>query len=325
LERILKILVIRFSSFGDIVLTYPFLNELRRLYPEAQIDFLVKKQFIGVIQLHSAVDNIFILSDNGKNRMKSEKYDVVFNLQGNPKSIFLSLYLGRKIFKVRKDTLKKLVLVNLKINTLQNSLPVFAKYLVTLRAFNPEARTDYTVTGKLRTAEFGNNTGEYSVVSPSSKHFTKRMPADKFIEILNSFKTKIILTGDNNVIDAEICSYISKNVSNAENLCGKLTFGELAAYIQKSKFIICNDSGILHLAEALNKKVFVFFGNTVKEFGFYPQLSSTEIFDSGELDCRPCSHIGKNKCIKGHFKCMNDIDIKTVKKRIQYFEYEHIS
>ncbi|MCU0373378.1 MAG: glycosyltransferase family 9 protein [Ignavibacteria bacterium] len=325
MEKVLKILVIRFSSFGDIVLTYPFLNELRRLYPEAQIDFLVKKRFTGVIQLHSAVNNIFILSDNVRNLLKAEKYDFVFNLQGSPKSISLSLFLGRKILKVRKDTLRKLILVNLKINTLKNSLPVFAKYLLTLRAINPKAGTDYTVTEKLRTAEFEINHGEYAVVSPSSKHFTKRMPADKIIEILKSLKTKIILTGDDNEIDSEICSYISENLSNAENLCGKLSFGELASCIQKSKFIICNDSGILHLAEALNRKVFVFFGSTVKEFGFYPQLKSTEIFDSGQLDCRPCSHIGKNKCIKGHFKCMNDIDTEKIKKRIQIFEHENLS
>lgn len=324
LERNLKILVIRFSSFGDIVLTYPFLNELRNLYPDARIDFLVKKQFSGVVQLHTAVNKIFILSEISKSLLKAEKYDVVFNLQGNPGSIYLSLNLGRKIFKVRKDTLKKLILVNLKINVLQSSLPVFKKYLLTLLAFNPETGTDYTVTDKLRTAEFS-SLGDFAIVSPSSKHFTKRMPADKFIEILKSIKTKIILTGDKSDNDAEICGYISKNISNAENLCGKLTFGELAAYIKESKFIICNDSGILHLAEAMNKKVFVFFGSTVKEFGFYPQLKSTEIFDSGELDCRPCSHIGKNKCIKGHFKCMNDIDIETVIKRIQKFEYEHIS
>ncbi|MCI0473896.1 MAG: glycosyltransferase family 9 protein [Ignavibacteria bacterium] len=325
MEKILKILVIRFSSFGDIVLTYPFLNEIRRLYPQARIDYLVKKQYIGTIQLHTAVDNVFILSENSKNRLKAEKYDVVFNLQGNPRSILLSLKLGRKILKVRKDTFKKLLLVYLKINTLQNSLPVFAKYLMTLRAINPEAGTDYTVTNKLRTAEFDNNFGEYAVVSPSSKHFTKRMPADKFIDILKSLNTKIILTGDNNEIDTEICGYISRNISNSDNFCGKLTFAELAAYIRKSKFIICNDSGILHLAEALNKKVFVFFGSSVKEFGFYPQLKSTEIFDSGELNCRPCSHIGKSKCIKGHFKCMNDIDIEAVKKRIHKYEHENIS
>jgi ADP-heptose:LPS heptosyltransferase len=325
LEGIPKILIIRFSSFGDIVLTFPFLNELRRLYPDAQIDFIMKPQYAELVKLHPAVDNYFEYSDYTKMLLNQTNYDAVFNLQGNPKSMRISAHTGKSVYRVKKDTLKKLILVNFKINKLQDFLPVYAKYLVTLREFNPDVRISYSVTENLKIDTQNITSGEYVIVSPSSKHFTKRLPADKFIDILKSLKSKIVLTGDKSKTDNDICSYIKNNTGNTENLCGKLSFSELAAYIRDSKFLLCNDSGVLHLGEALNKKVFVFYGSTVKEFGFYPQLRTTEIFDSGELYCRPCSHIGKNKCIKGHFKCMNDIDIEAVKKRINKFENENIS
>lgn len=275
--------------------------------------------------MHPAVDNCFKLSPNIKLQLKLQNYNIVFNLQGNPASMRLSLNTGQYVFKVRKDTLKKLILVNFKVNKLRDTLPVYAKYLKTIRIFNPEARQIYSITDNLETGTVNIQNGQYIVVSPSSKHFTKRLPADKFIEILKPIKAKIILTGDNNETDSEICGYIAQRISNAENLCGKLSFTKLAAYIKKSEFVVCNDSGVLHLAEALNKKVFVFFGSTVKEFGFYPQLNSTEIFESGLLDCRPCSHIGRNKCKKGHFRCMEDIDAERVKFRIKKFIDENIS
>lgn len=324
MESRLKILVIRFSSFGDIVLTYPFLNELRRLYQGSQIDFITKPHYLELAEMHPAVDNYFEYSDFTRMLIKQMNYDIVFNLQGNPRSRRISSGIV-KAYTVKKETLKKLLLVNLKLNRLRNSLPVFAKYLRTLHECNPDARLAYTVTKNLKSGNSDFITGEYALVSPSSKHFTKRLPADKFIELLKRLNLKIVITGDKNDTDMEICSYISSKINNSVNYCGKLSFTELASCIKKAMYVICNDSGVLHLAEALNKKAFVFFGSTVKEFGFYPQLSTTEIFDSGMLDCRPCSHIGKNRCIKGHFKCMNEIDIVKAGNSIKNFENEHIS
>ena len=78
--------------------------------------------------------------------------------------------------------------------------------------------------------------------------------------------------------------------------------------------VICNDSGVLHLAEALGKRTIVFFGSTVKEFGFYPQLETSVIYENKGLKCRPCTHIGRADCPKGHFKCMNEIDTGGIEK-----------
>lgn len=312
-----KILVIRLSSFGDVVLTFPFLNEMKRLYPQSQIDFVVKEQYSDLIKLHNNVDNIILYNESIKQKLNENKYDVVFDLQSNIKSRGI-LPSNSKVFRVRKETWKKHLLVYTKINLLEEPIPVYKKYLNTLKEFNSSVKTVYTKS-KLKLSDTNYIQGNYAVISPSSKHFTKRYPKELYVELLKDVKIKIVLTGDNNDIDKSICDYLQSQLKNITNLCGKMNFPELAGLISKSKFVLCNDSGVLHLSEALGKKTFVTFGSTVKEFGFFPQLDTTEVFQVLGLKCRPCSHIGRSKCPKDHFKCMNWIGTDLINERIMRF------
>ncbi|MFA5011344.1 MAG: glycosyltransferase family 9 protein [Ignavibacteria bacterium] len=313
-----KILVIRLSSFGDIVLTFPFLNELRRLYPDTQIDYLVKEQYSELVRLHKFVDNIISFSDNLKDNLNKNNYDVVFDLQANFKSSRI-IPSNRKVFNVRKETWKKHLLVYTKINLLQEPIPVYRKYLNALKEFNSTAKTEFSNSAqKLSVTDYVS--GKYAVLSPSSKHFTKRFPKEFYVDILKDANIKFVLTGDNNHTDKEICGYLVQNLKNSINLCGKLSYSELAGVLKDAQFVVCNDSGVFHLAEALGKKTFVTFGSTVREFGFFPQLATTEVFEILGLKCRPCSHIGRSKCPKAHFKCMNMIDNELIKKRIMRCE-----
>lgn len=312
-----KILIIRLSSFGDIVLTYPFINELRRLYPDARIEMVSKPQYVDLVKLHPFVDEVIPFDRYMKYYLDSRKYDVVFDLQRNINSRRISPS-GTKIIRVVKESWKKLMLVHFKVNLLKETIPVYRKYLNALKKFDNRANTDFTTTD-LKLKPNGFVSDKYIVLSPSSKHFTKRLPEDKFALLLKDLKIKIVITGDDNETDKEICRYFETQLSNSLDLCGKLSFPELADVINGADFIVCNDSGILHLAEALGKKVFVFFGSTVKEFGFFPQLKTTEVEEVMGLKCRPCTHIGRKDCPKGHFKCMNDIDVKQIRLKINEY------
>ena len=83
----------------------------------------------------------------------------------------------------------------------------------------------------------------------------------------------------------------------------------LSNVIFNSDEVICNDSAILHLSEAVGKKVTAVFGSTVKEFGFFPQLKESLVIENKDLNCRPCTHIGKAFCPQTHFRCM-EVKIK---------------
>ncbi|MFZ1320081.1 MAG: glycosyltransferase family 9 protein [Ignavibacteria bacterium] len=309
-----KILVVRLSSLGDIILSFPLLNILRKKYPEAEIHFLTRKKFSEVIKLNPNVDKI-IETDNDlsitKNKLSDEKYDLILDIHKNFKSIYLTRGSGAEVRRIIKNNLMKMLLVKFKINLFKEIIPVYKKYLLTFSDSLNNDELKFT-TSILNFSELQKFDIPYAVISPSSKHYTKTYPDEKFIEFIRSRENEtFILTGSSDDIDMEICNKINSECSNTKNLCGELSISELASMINGSEYVICNDSAVLHLSEALNKKTYAIFGSTVKEFGFFPQLKTSEVIEVNGLECRPCSHIGLPECPKKHFKCMKETDLKN--------------
>lgn len=311
----LKILAVRLSSLGDIILTYPFVNEIKRLYPGSELVFLTKEQYAEAAEMHPGIDKILIYNAESRKAIAGYGFDVIFDLHRNQRTLKMLSSAGTRVIRVKKDSVKKIVLAAFKVNLLKDYAPVYRRYLNALKEFNSAASDEYTGTPGLLSGESRIN-GRYILVSPSSKHFTKRYPADRLLNLVRNVKTTIVLTGDSNETDVDVCSYLEKNLYNAVNLCGKTGLKELAGLIRNAELVICNDSGVLHLAETLGKKAFVFFGSTVKEFGFYPQLETTVVMENNNLECRPCTHIGRSDCPKKHFRCMLDIDTTPLEKEL---------
>ncbi len=309
-------MAVRLSSLGDVILTFPFVNEIKRLYPSSRLSFLVKPAFAAAARLHPGIDEVIEYTETSKDVILTNGYDVIFDLQRNQRTILLLRSAGAGVYKVRKDSAKKVLLAAAKINLLKPYIPVYKRYLNALKEFNPEANTDYTETRGMLLKENQYKGKDYILVSPSSRHFTKRYPAEMLAELLKDVKKKIILTGDANETDMKVCSYLEKNLHDADNLCGRSDIPGLAGLISGAGLVICNDSGVLHIAEALGKRTFVFFGSTVKEFGFYPQLASTAVLENNDVKCRPCTHIGRADCPKKHFRCMTEIDTSLLKKEL---------
>lgn len=262
--------------------------------------------------MHKAITKI-IISDKSLHKTRKiigkEKYDLILDIHKNFRSIYVSLFSGRIIKRYKKENFKKFLLVKFKFNFFKEVIPVYKKYLLTIKEFitDPVIKFDSTelLFSKKKIIE-----GKYTVISPSSRHFTKTFPADKFIEFVNSNSDlNFVLTGDNSENDIKICGYIKSKCSNTMNYCGKLSMNELANVIYYSEFVISNDSAILHFAEALEKRVIAVFGSTVKEFGFFPQLKESSVLEVNNLKCRPCTHIGRENCPEKHFRCMKEIQL----------------
>jgi ADP-heptose:LPS heptosyltransferase len=320
LPEIKKILVIRFSSFGDIVLSYPFISLLKKTFPGCTIDFITKENFSGLVKMHKDIGKVLILKNESLSELKEliekNNYDLILDIHKNIRSVLSTTFLKPRIIRYKKGTFKKLLLVLLKLNLLKNSIPVYKRYLLAINKIHKIDNFDFATTD-LNFNKEPILKEPYILIAPSSKHFSKTLPKEIFGKIINEIKNKkIVLIGDNTEKDSSICNYLSGLSKNIINYCGKTDFGTLANLVHNSEIVICNDSGILHLAESLGKKVIVFFGSTVKEFGFYPQLKSTVIFENNNLKCRPCTHIGKNKCPKKHFNCMNKFDTNEILKII---------
>lgn len=309
-----RILIIRFSSLGDTILSFPLINALKKEYPESEIHYLTKAAYKSIVELNPLISKIIVFDGQQLSELKSAAknggYDLVLDIHKNFRSVLLTLFSGLKVRRYKKDTIKKFLLVKFKINLFKEIIPVYLKYIKVLGESFSEKYKDFTPTGlsfdKDKKYDFN-----YIVLAPSSKHFTKTYPKEKFVEVIKTNNIKFILVGDESEKDKAICKYIEENTGSV-NLCGKLNYSGLANVIYNSEYVITNDSAILHFSEALGKSVRAIFGSTVKEFGFFPQLKKSTVIENKNLKCRPCTHIGLPVCPLGHFKCMNEIQPETI-------------
>lgn len=307
-----KILIIRLSSLGDIILSFPLLKKLKEKFPGSEIHFLTKKAYEEIVSINPNVNKVILYDGNLKEtRVNSgkEDYDLIIDIHKNFRSVFVSMFNGNKVVRYKKENLKKFLLVKFKINLFKRIIPVYEKYMRTVGFSLNDSDYKFSVS-ELRFSKDNITGSDYIVVAPSSRHFTKTYPATKFIKYISELgNKKVVLVGDNSAKDKETCSYIEASCSNVLNLCGKLDLKALANILFNSDFVITNDSALMHFAEAVGKKVIALFGSTVKEFGFFPQLKDSSVIENLNLKCRPCTHIGRENCPLGHFKCMMELGI----------------
>lgn len=112
---------------------------------------------------------------------------------------------------------------------------------------------------------------------------------------------------------SQVCDVLGKNVFNA---CGKFNINQSASFVEQAIAIITTDTGLMHIAAALRKKVISVWGNTVTDFGMYPYYPKDKenyhIIEVKNLKCRPCSKLGYKQCPKKHFRCMMDINVSKI-------------
>jgi heptosyltransferase-2 len=322
-----KILIIRFSSLGDVILTTPLLHVLKKKCPEYQLDYLIKQAYAEVLKNNPNVTNI-ITASNGLpfSELKSIKknlkdYDVIVDLHNNLRTFYLKLFARAKKFTFRKYTFRKRLLVWFKINLLKNIPPVIDRYLLSIENLvnihhelgkhPPEIfiddKTKKKVDNLFKELNIDLNKKLICIV-PGSKHFTKTYPPDLYAELINRFdesKFNFILTGTGNDIH-NIDIIKTGTGENVFSLYEKLSIIELAELMRRCDVVITGDTGPMHIAEASGTPIVMMAGSSVKEFGFYPQSKNAKILEI-EIKCRPCSHIGRSECPLGHFKCMKEI------------------
>ncbi len=317
-----KILIIRLSSLGDILLTTPVIRAINKKYPNSQIDYVVKKQYSSALQYNPLISSLYLYEKEKaksiKDQVRKVKYDLIIDLQNNLRSCALTFRLGTEVKRFKKPTFKKLILVWTKINLLKEFKPIPVRYAETaalqiddngLDLFIPENINPKLAAGK-----------KYIGICPGAKHFTKRWPEKYFIELgnrLNSQGFALVIFGGKE--DRELCEAISSKIEDGINLCNNDDLLQTASDMKQCHHIICNDSGLMHTATAVRVPITAIFGSTVSEFGFIPYLSDNSILENNSLSCRPCSHIGRSSCPKRHFKCMQEIKPNMVFDHVKSF------
>lgn len=329
-----KFLIIRFSSIGDIVLTTPVIRCLRNRYPDDEIHFLTKHAFKNIVEHNPYINKVHILADNFEAMMQelaTEEYDYIIDLHHNLRTLRIKKYLKNvKSFSFNKLNVEKFIFTNLKINILPKKHIVDRNFecISSLGVENDGMGLNYFIPAFDQVKESDLPTSHmhgYIAVVIGAALATKKLPLHKLKELCAAIDHPIILLGGKE--DHEDGKTIAKiDEIKIYNACGKFNLNESADLVKKSKLVITHDTGLMHIAAALQKPVISVWGNTVPAFGMYPYYGKRsnvhyDVVEINNLWCRPCSKIGYKKCPHGHFKCMekiavNDI-VNLVKKRLQ--------
>ncbi len=313
-----KFLILRFSSIGDIILTTPVVRCLKLQYPNAEVHFATKKQFKVLVENNPYIDKYFLLDgplNNFVKTLKAENYHYVIDLHNNLRTSVIKFRLGKPSFSYNKLNFEKWLLVNLKINRMPD-LHIVDRNLKTvenLGVINDNKGLDYFIPEQ-HTVNLSQAIGDapsFVAYAIGGQHFTKKLPTEKIIELCSTIDKKIVLLGGK---EDEPNGDIIANAlgSKVYNACGKYNLNQSASILQQAEYVISHDTGLMHIASALKKRIVSIWGNTVPEFGMYPYQTQFSIIENKGLPCRPCSKIGYNKCPEGHFKCMNNLEINKI-------------
>ncbi|MBO9635248.1 MAG: glycosyltransferase family 9 protein [Chitinophagaceae bacterium] len=328
----MKFLIVRFSSIGDIVLTTPVVRCLKKQAVTAEVHYLTKKSFLPVLAANPYIDKIHTLEDDLDaviNTLQDEDFDYVIDLHHNLRTLRVKRALDKQSFSFNKLNIQKWLLTGFKIDRMPD-VHIVDRYLDTLKSFkikNDGQGLDYFIPEKDHIKEedipASHHAGYIGVVIGAALN-TKKYPLHKLKELCNTIDHPIILLGGKE--DREEGDAITaQDPSKIYNACGKFNINESADLVRRSKLIITNDTGLMHIASAFRKPIISLWGNTVPEFGMYPYFPKSApgaptIFDIMEvkgLSCRPCSKIGYDKCPKKHFKCMELIDPQAVYEKVR--------
>lgn len=323
----MKILVIRFSSIGDIVLTSPVIRCLRKKFPEAEIHYCTKKQYVDVVALNPNINKLHLLENSLNtlvNELKKEKYTHIIDLHNNLRTRIIKLQVKSKYSTYNKLNIKKWRAVNFKNISVLPFIHIVDRYFEAVKNLgveNDHLGLDF-FNGETVLENFAPELSHtnYIAFAIGAQFATKQMPVEKIISLCKKINRPVVLLGGNN--DVENGIKISSNCATVINLCGKLTLYQSAQVVKNAALVISHDTGMMHIAAAYNKKIISLWGNTIPEFGMYPYYGKTLlkedlnaarngtsdvllISEVENLNCRPCSKIGYRQCPKKHFSCMN--------------------
>lgn len=314
-----KILCIRFSSIGDILLTTPIVRVLKAQYPQAEIHIATKASLAHLWDGNPYVDQVHGYQGNlweFAALLRKEGFSKVFDLHKNLRSFALCFLLGKIPKQINKFTSARKAFVKTQVNTLPGHL--VDRNLASLGLQADGQGLDYFISESAQV-----NLADYGIKPPfvlfaiGAAHQTKVLSYPKMIELVDSIPQQIVLIGDDwdEKMGYRLATLFPEKVLN---LCTKTSIAQSASLIQQASMVITHDSSMMHIAAALkHPNLFTIWGSTHPGLGFTPYKTPFTVIENTNLACRPCSTQGSNVCPLGHFTCMNSLDLSVIKNTAQ--------
>lgn len=328
----MKVLIIRFSSIGDIVLTSPVIRCVKEQLEGVELHYLTKQNFKFTVEHHPYIDKIHLFDNSLKDTLKelqSENFDLILDLHKSLRSRYFTNQLSTKSISFNKLNYKKWLFTKLKLNRLPEKHLV-DRYFDRLRKINVQNDNKglqyfYGEISSLDSKLNDYTKVPYTIIAIGGTYTTKKLPISKLVEIVDKINSRVILIGGKE--DRESASVILSKTTHKDciDLCGEINVHASAYLIERSQHVITHDTGMMHIAAAFQKPLSVVWGNTHPSFGMYPYgyKDQSKVFQHEiQLDCRPCSKLGYPECPKGHFNCMNLQNVEEIVKNCNSVELE---
>ncbi len=328
-----KILLIQTAYLGDVILTTPLIRSIKSIFSDALLDVLLIPQTAGALVNNPHINQL-ILFDKRQRKwsafgevlaiLKARHYDLAISPHCSlTTGLLLKLAkipqrIGFKKFPIRFFLTTQVPIPNVEF-TIQKYLTLLSPFVQKSFSIQTELfplKEDWQKAEQIsRTLDHKKKT---IVLAPGSVWPTKRWPAEYYVTLTAGLKKAFNLIFVGSKEERLLCQQIIEQSSakQALNLAGELNILQSAAVIARSDLMICNDSGALHMANAMQTDVFAIFGPTVRSFGFFPFRENDKVFEITDLYCRPCGKHGHQTCPEGHFRCMLEIKPETVLKAV---------
>jgi ADP-heptose:LPS heptosyltransferase len=326
----MKVLVIRFSSIGDIILTSPVLRCLKEQVPGVEIHFLTKAVFRDLVAHSPHVAKVHTIEEEvgeALPALRREGFQWVIDLHHNLRSWKVKRALGAKAHSFPKLNIEKWLLVNLKRDRMprgadgRTPLHIVDRYLRTVAPLGVKndgcglelhIPAERAVTPDALPATHRNG---YTALCIGAAHATKRLPPYKLVDLAQRLNGPLVIIGGRE--DQAVARMIADAVgARALDATGRYDLLGSASLIAGARAVIAHDSGAMHVAAAFQRPVVSIWGSTVPLFGMGPYIPQhperAQVMEVAGLDCRPCSKIGFAHCPKGHFHCMEKQDVGRI-------------
>ena len=345
----MRILLIRLSSIGDIVLQTPVASWLKQEFPQCHITFLTTREFTCILEGHPHIDNVIgmerfrgsgalkKLFAFSREVVKKNEIDLIIDLHDNTRSRLIGWFNPEvKLVRIDKRKLERKFLVKTKINLLKDTPSIHwrniqdiaailgkkfdrKKYQSFMQSFNPKL-TATSLAGAFKKDNFQ----EKKIIFGAMASFApKRWPVAKFSSLLNEMLNDsalsqyrfVILGGKEDSYLSPLQEFELKYPERVEYLQGKTSLTETIEQIKNSSLCIGNDTGVGHIAEAYGISSIVIFGPTTPSFGFGTHGNNSKNIFTNEK-CSPCSTLGKSQCKFQTQYCMDKIEVDSIKREV---------
>jgi lipopolysaccharide heptosyltransferase I len=322
-----KILIIKPSSFGDVIHGLPVLHAVSLRFPEAELHWVVARGFAGILEGHPLIHKLWIIDKDCwkklrnlprtwreiaklRTDLKNEKFDLVLDLQGLFRSAAIGIFTGveeRVGFENAREgarfSYKYRVRTDTELHAVEKNLQ-FARFI----GCEP-AEPEFPFPPFGEAPEVVKNLRSYAVIAPSASTLVKRWPAEHFGRLASLLPVpSVIVGGKSDVALAD--EVVRLSGSRAVSLAGRTNLKELGSIMRGARFLLSPDTGPMHLAAALNIPVFAIFGPTSPlRTGPYGEIHT---IIRVELPCSPC--FTRKPC--PDWRCIREVTPEMVLERI---------